>query len=69
MCLQRQVVKLAIRLFYCWSLLRNKQGKNLQNFASATVTVADVLPHVTVERKDLATLAGIEEMTDRRSGY
>ena len=69
MCLQRQVVKLAIRLFYCWSLLRNKQGKNLQNFASATVTVADVLPHVTVERIDLATLAGIEEMTDRRSGY
>jgi len=38
--------------------LRNKYGKNLQTFASDTVTVANVLPHVIVERKHLATLAG-----------
>ena len=39
LCLQRQVVKLANRLFYVWSLLRNNTAANLQITRSLQVAV------------------------------
>ena len=53
LCLQRQIAKLACRLFYCWTLLgNNNMAKNLLVFTSSYGgTVVGVLPHGSVERR------------------
>jgi len=52
-CLQRQVAKLGSELFYYWPLLRNNNMATIFEDA-LEVTVVGVLPHVTIERRQLA---------------
>jgi len=52
LCLQRQVEKVASRLFYCWSLLHNNNmATNLQMFTLSYGSIR--LQHVTAERRHL----------------
>jgi len=51
LCMQRQVVTLTTRLFYCWSLLRN--NNTATNFKGSFEVMEGVLPHVTVESRHI----------------